>query len=173
MDSKNFRCLYLVPPGRPKGVHNDLPFYIRQRIPQRPTVAGWWATGWLSRDEFSVGRPESLTFSGPLARIGHALMTGETTGAIFGPAVVLAAAAGAAMSAAFARQLRWIAPRRDRIFAMLAGGGLMGLGSVLAGGCNIGQGMSGVSTLSTQSFLATAAMLAGVRFGVMWLAGND
>ena len=46
-------------------------------------VAGWWATGWLSRDEFSVGRPESLTFSGPLARIGHALMTGETTGAIF------------------------------------------------------------------------------------------
>jgi len=41
------------------------------------------------------------------------------------------------------------------------GGCMMGIGAVLAMGCSIGQGLSGMSTLSLSSFLATGAMLLG------------
>jgi uncharacterized membrane protein YedE/YeeE len=37
----------------------------------------------------------------------------------------------------------------------------MGLGAVLAMGCSIGQGLSGFSTLSFASFIATLAIIAG------------
>jgi uncharacterized protein len=42
---------------------------------------------------------------------------------------------------------------------------LMGVGGVTAMGCTIGQGLSGLSTLSISSFLALAGILAGA-----WLA---
>jgi hypothetical protein len=46
---------------------------------------------------------------------------------------------------------------------------MMGLGAALAGGCNIGQGLSGVSTLSVGSFAAASAIFVGAVLGVKWL----
>jgi uncharacterized protein len=43
----------------------------------------------------------------------------------------------------------------------LVGGALMGVGGVTALGCTIGQGISGVSTLSLGSFLALASIIGG------------
>lgn len=43
----------------------------------------------------------------------------------------------------------------------LAGGALMGFGGVTALGCTIGQGLSGLSTLSIESFIALAAIVGG------------
>jgi uncharacterized membrane protein YedE/YeeE len=43
----------------------------------------------------------------------------------------------------------------------LTGAVLMGVGGVTAMGCSIGQGVSGLSTLSATSFVAVAAMIAG------------
>jgi uncharacterized membrane protein YedE/YeeE len=43
----------------------------------------------------------------------------------------------------------------------LVGASLMGLGAVLAMGCSIGQGLSGFSTLSIASVIASLAILAG------------
>src|SRR5437660_687435 len=43
----------------------------------------------------------------------------------------------------------------------LVGGALMGFGGVLALGCTIGQGVSGLSTLALGSFLAFFAIIAG------------
>jgi uncharacterized membrane protein YedE/YeeE len=43
----------------------------------------------------------------------------------------------------------------------LAGAALMGFGGVLALGCTIGQGISGVSTLALGSFLALFSIIAG------------
>jgi uncharacterized membrane protein YedE/YeeE len=50
----------------------------------------------------------------------------------------------------------------------LAGGALMGVGGVLALGCTIGQGLSGVSTLSLGSALALAAIVGGARLGLLY-----
>jgi hypothetical protein len=43
-----------------------------------------------------------------------------------------------------------------------SGGVLMGVGGTLATGCNIGNALTGLSILATNSALATAAMMAGV-----------
>lgn len=45
---------------------------------------------------------------------------------------------------------------------------MMGIGAIFAGGCNIGQGLSGVSTLSVTSLLAAASVFFGAALGVNW-----
>lgn len=45
----------------------------------------------------------------------------------------------------------------------------MGSGGVAALGCTIGQGVTGVSTLSVGSFLAIASIFGGARLGLWWL----
>lgn len=49
----------------------------------------------------------------------------------------------------------------------LSGGVLMGMGGVLAGGCTVGAGLSGVATLSTSAVIALLAIIAGA-----WLAAR-
>jgi hypothetical protein len=46
----------------------------------------------------------------------------------------------------------------------------MGVGGVTALGCSIGQGITGLSTLSLTSLTAAAAMLAGAVAGVKYQA---
>lgn len=50
----------------------------------------------------------------------------------------------------------------------LVGATCMGVGGVVALGCSIGQGITGVSTLSLGSFIALAAMVAGAVLGVRY-----
>ena len=45
---------------------------------------------------------------------------------------------------------------------------LMGVGGVTALGCTIGQGLSGLSTLSLTSFVAVAAIIAGAVAGLKY-----
>ena len=49
-------------------------------------------------------------------------------------------------------------------------GALMGIGGVTAMGCTVGQGLSGVSTLSLGSMVALAGILAGAWGGVRFQA---
>ena len=50
----------------------------------------------------------------------------------------------------------------------LMGGVLMGVGGVTAMGCTIGQGLSGLSTLSLSSFVALAGIFLGGYAGLRW-----
>ena len=45
----------------------------------------------------------------------------------------------------------------------MAGAAMMGLGGVLAGGCTLGAGLSGVPTLSIAAILALTAIAAGAK----------
>jgi hypothetical protein len=45
----------------------------------------------------------------------------------------------------------------------------MGVGGVAALGCTIGQGVTGVSTLSLGSILAIISILTGARISLYWL----
>jgi uncharacterized protein len=49
----------------------------------------------------------------------------------------------------------------------------MGVGGVLALGCSIGQGISGLSTLALGSILATASIVAGTVLGLKWMQANE
>jgi uncharacterized membrane protein YedE/YeeE len=69
---------------------------------------------------------------------------------------------GAAISAGLNKSFRWegFASPRD-LGQHLLGSVLMGVGGVTAMGCTIGQGLSGMSTLSLNAFLALAAIVLG------------
>jgi hypothetical protein len=134
------------------------------------TVAGWWVTGYWAVDEFSLATPASLTFSGPMARTMLFLISGKTSTALpFGIALVAGVLLGAALSALITRTFHWRPPQARYLHRPLIGGVLMGVGAIWAGGCNIVNGLTGLSTGSSEALLATIMILTGVYFGVRWL----
>ena len=50
---------------------------------------------------------------------------------------------------------------------------MMGIGAIMAYGCNVGQGLTGVSTLSSESILAFSGMFIGTVFAVKLMAKFD
>ena len=48
----------------------------------------------------------------------------------------------------------------------IAGAALMGAGGAMAYGCSVGQGLTGLSTLSLVSFIAVAGILIGSTLGL-------
>ena len=57
----------------------------------------------------------------------------------------------------------WVRGETSRRYAELAGGGfLMGIGAAIAGGCNLGHSMVGVSLLSMGSIATTLSIITGV-----------
>jgi uncharacterized membrane protein YedE/YeeE len=78
--------------------------------------------------------------------------------------IVVGVVAGSLLSALLRRRWKlegFESPRH--MLRSMAGGTLMGVGGVLALGCTIGQGLSGLSTLSATSLLAVLGIIVGVR----------
>jgi uncharacterized membrane protein YedE/YeeE len=126
-------------------------------------VNGWWAAG-----EFTSTRPAAIAITGPLARFSYWLSTNTGPVLNFGSAFIAATFVGALLSAALRRGFRATVADTRRIPHNLVGGAFMGIGATFAGGCNIGQGLSGVSTLSVASIVATVSMVGGTVVGVKW-----
>ena len=80
---------------------------------------------------------------------------------------------GALATTVFTGEFRWVAPASGRVAAYLAGGVFIGFGAVLAGGCNIGQGLSGAATLSVTTLLAVAGILDGMSLGMYWVSRSS
>jgi uncharacterized membrane protein YedE/YeeE len=132
--------------------------------------AGWLVTGWLGADPFEPVPVESLTFVGPVGNSLHYLMTGSGDRPDFGVALVAGTMLGAAAVAIHRRHFRLeVFVARDDMLRHLVGGALMGCGGALALGCTVGQGLTGVSTLSLGSWLALGSILVGGWWGVKHL----
>jgi uncharacterized protein len=67
------------------------------------------------------------------------------------------------------RRFRLIRPSRQQAAYSLVGGVLMGLGGGLAGGCNIGHGLTGLAALSVKSVIVVAGIVAGMLVALAWL----
>jgi hypothetical protein len=128
--------------------------------------AGFLLTGVLA-DEFDRGRLQSLTFVSPVARGVLAMFLGTTE---WRDAMTLAAAgvaAGAFLAARRADEFRWDAfDDHHEMKRHMAGGLLMGVGGVLAGGCTIGQGLTAGSLLALSWPVALIGFFVGARVGV-------
>jgi len=72
---------------------------------------------------------------------------------------------GAGISAFLSGTWRYRKPRLNRVPNALLGGAIMGLGSRMAPGCNIGNIISGIPALSVHSILASAGIVLGVYLG--------
>jgi uncharacterized membrane protein YedE/YeeE len=49
----------------------------------------------------------------------------------------------------------------------------MGIGAVLAGGCTVGQGITGLATASVTSFVAVAGIVSGMLVGLRFLSWSS
>ncbi len=136
-------------------------------------LAGWVLTGWLALDEFSEMAPHSLTFSGPIASSALLLSIGNQPASMFGISLVAGTLLGSFLSAVLTRTFRLTPPNPASIGRILVGGFMMGVGAIFAGGCNIGQGVTGLSTLSVESILAVVAIFSGLYVGVKWLQFSE
>ncbi|MCE1163112.1 MAG: YeeE/YedE family protein [Thiomonas sp.] len=116
---------------------------------------------------------ESLSFVAPLAyTLFWFMMYSDASNVLtLGVVSVFGVIAGSAGMALITRQFRWEGFRGAEDTANhLVGGALMGIGGVTALGCTIGQGMSGVSTLSITSWIAFLSIVGGAVLGVKYQA---
>ncbi len=124
------------------------------------------ALGWALSAGLGASQPLSLNYVEPTGQALLWVMTGSQSPG-FAVAAVGGTVLGAALGAGLAGQLRLetFASRDDMVRHCL-GGALMGAGGALALGCTVGQGITGVSTLSLHALLTLPAMLAGAWWGV-------
>ena len=125
-------------------------------------AVGWWMTAQVGVDPFEPVPLTSLSFIGPVAEGLLYLQLAVGRAASLGPAIVAGTLAGAFAAALATRSARWEGFDSPARLAASAGGGLlMGFGGVLAVGCSIGQGLSGLSTLAFASLPAGTGIVAG------------
>ncbi len=140
-------------------------------------VGIWWLTGgvwgqeWQLENDFALSpswgvATQSLTFVSPLSdSINWGVQHFELRQITIGMVIVLGIVMGAAIFGALGQQ--WACqqiPKRRELLMMVLGSGLMGIGGVLGLGCSVGQGVTGLATLSLGSFISASAMVFGVWF---------
>ena len=146
-------------------------------------VAAWWLSGVLGHVAehpqtleavflaTNSQRMESLSFVAPLAYVLDGLLFYSDTSKRLtqGMVIVLGVIIGSGAMALASRSFRWEGFRGVEDTANhLIGAALMGVGGVTALGCTVGQGLSGLSTLSLGSFIAVAAIIGGAVLGLRW-----
>ena len=146
-------------------------------------AALWWVSGRLGHvaedpntlEEVFVATNsrgmESLTFVAPMAYTIDWLIFFSDKSKVLTIGIVTTAGVivGSAIVALASRTFRWEGFRDARDTANhLIGAALMGVGGVTAMGCTIGQGLSGLSTLSLTSFVAVVGILLGAVAGLKY-----
>lgn len=130
-------------------------------------VAAWWASAYWG------GIPRGLSFTGPTGEFFLAILTGDPmteapTFKFFGifettwsSWYILSVPLGAFISARFSKQFRVASPPASELVENFIGGLVMGVGAAIAGGCNIGHGLTGASTLAISSLVTITSMVLG------------
>jgi len=145
-----------------------LPFLIRGDVPKPQKgyswpvagvliglviTAAWWAS------EVWGGGARGVSYTGPTGELFRSIMLGkEPTWSAF---LVLGTPIGAAISAIGLKEFKLKAPAANELLRVFVGGLIMGIGAVIGGGCNVGHGLTGVSTLAISSIIATIFIILG------------
>jgi hypothetical protein len=137
-------------------------------------IAGWYISGgslgqeaienaeWMEQRPVGVG-VQSYTFINPMGELLYYMASPTNTLLIsFGMLALLGVILGSFVSALQSGHFSpGVFSSKVDIIKHIIGGILMGTGGVLAMGCTIGQGITGVSTLSVGSILALFAIISG------------
>ena len=142
-------------------------------------TAMWWVSGGLGyvadhpetlQEAFlatNSGRAEAMSFVAPVAYTLDWLMFFSDRSKLLtlGIVSVLGVMVGSAATALISRTFRWEGfGGVEDVGNHLGGAVFMGVGGVTAMGCTVGQGLTGISTLSANSLVAVAAIIAGAVF---------
>ena len=136
---------------------------------------GWMLSGgplgieWVEAAEWADDPPvgvgvQSYTFVNPLGEVLTLLANLGSVSILLTVGVVaaLGLVVGSFLDSIVSRQfsVSWFASRQDFVSSAV-GAVLMGIGGVLALGCSIGQGVTGISTLALGSAMALVSMIFG------------
>ncbi len=123
---------------------------------------GWLATGWLLKDEFDPVPLESVALTSAGAETLFWWVASSAIQPTFGVGFLAGIVAGSFLAAIAFREFQVVGFTNETPTSRyLAGGVLMGLGGVLAGGCTVGAGLAGVGVLSVAAILALASIVGG------------
>jgi len=129
-------------------------------------IAFWAAEHW-------GGFARGLNFATPSAELLNVIVAGDAKSLFFpgyalGPFKVtwslfsiIGVPIGAYISAKILKEFIWKSPPPKELLTVFFGGLLMGFGSITGGGCTVGQALTGVTTLSIGSIVATISMILG------------
>ncbi len=122
---------------------------------------GWFLTYTLSAISFEPVTIESATFTGPSAStLMYFLVDG--TALTFSVGLVPGVAAGAFLAAWFTKELKLQGFESGASMRRyLTGAALMGFGGMLAGGCAIGNGVTGASAFALTAWVALLCFFIG------------
>jgi len=124
--------------------------------------AGWYVTGVVGFDDFEPVRLESYTFIAPTAESLQYLMTFTGSTINFGIAAVFGVIFGSFLYVILTGKFHFeYFVGRDDMLRHVVGGILMGFGGVLALGCTVGQGITGMSTLALGSLMVLVSIIFG------------
>ena len=147
-------------------------------------TAIWWVSGHYAhliedpntlQEAFLVtnsGRMESLSFVAPYAfALDWMMFTSDKSKVLtIGIVAVIGMILGSAISSILSKNFRWESFRGvEDTTNHLVGAALMGFGGVTAVGCTVGQGLSGLSTLALNSFIAFPGFILGAYIGLQYL----
>lgn len=130
-------------------------------------AGGWYATSYLGADDFNPVPVTSLTFIAPIADALQYVMLSTGSTLNFGIVTVFGVFAGSLVTAIATGRFQLEGYRSPQhMLRSASGAALMGAGGVMAFGCSVGQGLTGLSTLSLSSFIAIAGIMLGTGAGL-------
>ena len=124
--------------------------------------AGWYVTAVIGFDDFDPVRFESYTFVAPTGESLMYLLTFTGSTINFGVAAVFGVILGSFLYVILTGKFRLETfSNRSDMLRHIFGSIAMGFGGVIALGCTIGQGVTGMSTLAMGSLLALVSIVFG------------
>jgi len=124
--------------------------------------------------QFGGGFARGLSFTTPTIELFNTIINNDARPTIFpltdlfgyikttwGVFFIVGVPLGAYLSARGLKEFSWKVPPARDLVTVFGGSLMMGFGATLALGCNMGQGITGVATLSIGSIVATIAIILG------------
>jgi uncharacterized membrane protein YedE/YeeE len=129
----------------------------------------WLVTFTVGRQSFDPIPTQSLSFTGPSADMLMLVLVPVGKSFDFDTGLLPGVAIGSFLAALFVRELK-LEGFKDgpSMRRYIAGGMLMGFGGMLAGGCAVGNGVSGASVFSLTAWIALLGMWVGAGLTDWW-----
>lgn len=133
-------------------------------------TSGWVGTQWVASNGFEDLPVVSHSFSAPIGESLLYLMTASGNSVSFATGSVLGVLIGSLLGSLVKGHFRWEACDDPReLGRQIFGAAAMGVGSVLALGCSIGQGLSAFSVLAYSAPVTLICIMLGAAIGLRQL----
>ncbi len=139
--------------------------------------ASWFITGYIGSESMEREIPiQAISFVYPSAKTLELFTYYQVNEFSFGVCLVIGAIIGTFISTLFNKKYSFGCTANKNINKVkynMIGGAMMGVGGIMAIGCTVGQGLSGLSTLVFSSFLAIISIFVSGYFTGKFLLKRD